>query len=55
MVIIVGYDSTDGYLIGMNVWGTEWGEEGFFRIDDSVERNVCNIFSKQDNIFALTS
>jgi C1A family cysteine protease len=31
-VLIVGWDDTKGALKCKNSWGTEWGEDGFFRI-----------------------
>ena len=31
-IAIVGYDDRDGYWICKNSWGTDWGEQGFFRI-----------------------
>jgi C1A family cysteine protease len=32
LVIIIGYNDTQGYWICKNSWGTSWGEDGFFRI-----------------------
>ena len=32
LVAIIGYDHTNGYWICKNSWGTDWGENGFFRI-----------------------
>lgn len=32
LVVIIGYDHTNGYWICKNSWGTDWGENGFFRI-----------------------
>lgn len=31
-VLIVGWDDSEGALKCKNSWGTEWGEDGFFRI-----------------------
>jgi hypothetical protein len=31
-VIIIGYNDKEGYWICKNSWGTDWGEDGFFRI-----------------------
>lgn len=31
-IVIVGYNNTEGYWICKNSWGTNWGENGFFRI-----------------------
>ncbi len=31
-VLIIGYDDPGGYFIARNSWGTNWGENGFFRI-----------------------
>lgn len=31
-VMIIGYNDVEEYWIGKNSWGTDWGEEGFFRI-----------------------
>ncbi|MCQ6563983.1 C1 family peptidase [Paenibacillus mendelii] len=31
-VSIIGYNDSDGCWICKNSWGTDWGEEGFFRI-----------------------
>jgi len=32
LVAIVGYNDNPGYWICKNSWGTEWGEDGWFRI-----------------------
>ncbi|MFA5406514.1 MAG: C1 family peptidase [Candidatus Nanoarchaeia archaeon] len=39
-VIIVGYNDTAGYWICKNSWGTDWGENGFFKI--SYDENVLD-------------
>jgi len=31
-VLIVGYDNSKAQFIGMNSWGEEWGDKGFFYI-----------------------
>lgn len=31
-VLVVGYDDTNSCFIVKNSWGTEWGEQGYFRI-----------------------
>jgi C1A family cysteine protease len=31
-VTIVGYNDPEGYWIAKNSWGTDWGEDGWFRI-----------------------
>lgn len=31
-VVVVGYDDAEQYWICKNSWGTEWGEEGWFKI-----------------------
>jgi C1A family cysteine protease len=38
-VTIVGYNTQDNYLICKNSWGTQWGENGWFRI----KYGQCNI------------
>jgi len=32
LVAIVGYDDIEGYWICKNSWGTDWGEDGWFKI-----------------------
>ena len=34
-VLLVGYNDAEEYFIVKNSWGTDWGENGFFRIDYS--------------------
>ncbi|QXJ20671.1 peptidase [Actinomadura graeca] len=31
-ITLVGYNDTEKYWIGKNSWGTDWGEQGFFRV-----------------------
>lgn len=31
-VLIIGYDDTNQYFIVKNSWGTNWGEQGFFKV-----------------------
>ena len=47
-ITIVGYGEEKGvkYWIGMNTWGTGWGENGFFRILRG--ENDCSIESMGD-------
>lgn len=42
-VVIIGYNDKEGYWICKNSWGTDWGEEGFFRIrmGDSLIGDYC--------------
>jgi len=46
LVSIVGYNDNPGYWICKNSWGTEWGEDGWFRI----KYNVCEI---EDNTISI--
>ncbi len=39
-VLLVGYNDAEQYFIVKNSWGTEWGENGFFRIAYSEVGNV---------------
>ena len=32
VVVIIGYNDSENYLICKNSWGTNWGEDGYFRI-----------------------
>lgn len=43
---VVGYNNTNNppYWIAKNSWGTQWGEDGYIRIEKNV--NACGI-SKQ--------
>jgi C1A family cysteine protease len=43
-VVIIGYDDDEGCWICKNSWGTDWGENGFFRIkygDSRIGDYVC--------------
>lgn len=47
-ILLVGYGEENGvkYWIGMNTWGENWGEKGFFRILRG--ENECNIETMGD-------
>lgn len=47
-ILLVGYGEENGtkYWIGMNTWGNQWGENGFFRILRG--ENDCNIETMGD-------
>ena len=48
-VLIVGFGKDkngEGYFIVKNHMGTDWGENGFFRISDSKE-NACGILANK--------
>lgn len=47
-ILLVGYGEENGikYWIGMNTWGTQWGEGGYFRILRG--ENECNIETMGD-------
>ncbi len=47
-ILLVGYGEENGtkYWIGMNTWGKNWGENGFFRIIRG--ENDCNIETMGD-------
>ena len=47
-ILLVGYGEENGtkYWIGMNTWGSHWGEQGFFKILRG--ENDCNIESMGD-------
>jgi len=40
MILLVGYDSNQGFFVGKNSWGTDWGENGFFQM--TVESCMIN-------------
>lgn len=46
-VLLVGYNDEEEYFIVKNSWGTDWGENGFFRIDYSQMHSMV--------IFGLTT
>lgn len=43
-VLAVGYDSSAGYWLVKNSWGSSWGEKGYVRITDS--GNECGVLSQ---------
>jgi C1A family cysteine protease len=47
-ILLVGYGEENGtkYWIGMNTWGTQWGENGYFKILRG--ENACNIETMGD-------
>jgi len=45
-VQLIGFykDSQQSYYIGKNSWGTSWGQNGFIKIDATVQNgNLCNV------------
>jgi cathepsin F len=40
-VLLVGYDQTQDYWLVKNSWGTDWGENGYFRIE--YDNGLCGI------------
>lgn len=46
-VLLVGYNDAEEYFIVKNSWGSDWGENGFFRIDYSQMHSLV--------IFGLTT
>jgi len=43
-VLAVGYDSSAGYWLVKNSWGTSWGENGYVRITQ--QGNECGVLSQ---------
>merc|ERR1712046_321968 len=43
-VLAVGYDSSEGYFLVKNSWGSSWGDNGYLKI--STSGNVCGIKSQ---------
>jgi len=42
-ILAVGYNSTEGYYLVKNSWGSSWGDKGYLKI--STTGNVCGIQS----------
>merc|ERR1712118_161353 len=42
-VLAVGYDSSQGYFLVKNSWGSSWGDNGYVKI--STSGNTCGIHS----------
>lgn len=44
-MLIVGYNSQDGYWIAKNSWGTKWGDRGyiFLAMESDGQPGTCNM------------
>eukprot|EP00878_Enallax_costatus_P026939 GHUV01028955.1.p1 GENE.GHUV01028955.1~~GHUV01028955.1.p1 ORF type:complete len:145 (+),score=29.26 GHUV01028955.1:2-436(+) len=34
-VVVVGYNNKEDYIVCKNSWGPDWGDEGFFKVNDT--------------------
>jgi hypothetical protein len=45
MTNLIGYSRKDGWFLGLNSWGTGWGEGGLYKIsDERVGSDACSDF-----------